>query len=180
MGVWDGLEAAQLDSILFDLSFKAVYATRPTVIQSEETRENGLPILLLEGSFAENTTVHIAVSGKSPALADKEALLEVWEFTADEGATQARFLIPNRAATAKLKLMVCDAAGEWREASYTQDGSYLVLPLMVGDQCIALIEVPAGISPWIIAAGILVVLLPIPIVIAVKKKRAKSTPKTTA
>ena len=180
MGVWDGLEAAQLDSILFDLSFNAVYATRPTVIQSEETRENGLPILLLEGSFAENTTVHIAVSGKSPALADKEALLEVWEFTADEGATQARFLLPAGMDSAKLKLMVCNTTGDWKETSCTQDGSYLVFPIMVGVQCIALIEVPAGISSWIIAAGILVVLLPIPIVIAVKRKRAKSTPKTTA
>lgn len=172
MGVWAGLDEAQLESVLFDMSFEAAYATRPTVIKSEEVRKNGLPILLLEGSFAENATAHIAVSAKSPALANKETLLEVWEFTAGEGATQARFLLPDGIASAKLKLMVRNAADEWKEVSYSQDGSYLVFPLMSGDQGFALISVTSNVSLWLIVGTILIVLLPIPIVLIGKKKKA--------
>lgn len=171
LGIWDGLEATTLDSILFDMTFEAVYATRPTVIQSEETRDNGLPILLLEGSFAEGSTAHIAVSAQTPALADKEALLEVWEFTVGEGATQARFLLPDGIDSGKLKIMVCNAAGEWREASYTQDGSYLVFSLMSGDQGIALISISTNISLWIIVGIILIVLLPFSIILIARKKK---------
>ena len=175
LGVWGDLAATPLDSILFDMSFEAVYATRPTVIQSKETRENGLPILLLEGSFAENATAHVTVSGKSPALPEKETLLEVWEFASVEGANQGRFLLPDGVDSAKLKLMICNAADEWKETSYTQDGSYLVFPLLSGDQGIALISVPTNIPIWFIAAAAVVLLLPIPIILIAKKKKAKKT-----
>ena len=180
IGTWAGLADAQLDCILFDMSFEAIYATRPSVIATPETRENSLPILLLEGSFTENTSVHIGMSSQSPALQEKEALLEAWEFDVTEGASQARFLLPEGIDVATVKLMVRDANGNWRDVSYTQDGSYLVFSLQAGDAGIALIAVPASISPWVIAAGILIVLLPIPIIIAVKKKKAKSAADQTA
>lgn len=175
LGVWAGLEDAPLDSILFDMTFEAVYSAPPTVIATPETRANGLPILLLEGTFAENATAHIGVLEQMPTLAEKEVLLEVWSLDIAEGAAQARYHLPENAVTAQMKLMLCDEAGNWREVSYTQDESYIVFPLLPGDHGFAWISVPVSIPLWLIAAAALVILLPIPIILIAKKKKSKKT-----
>lgn len=179
LGTWEGLESADLVHIMFDISFSAEYFPRPSVIASTEVRENGLPILLLEGSFAESASVHVTMTNQTPALAKKDSLMEAWAFHVGEVATQARFLLPESIDITTVKLMVCNAEEQWREVSYTQDGSYLVFPLASGDRCFALVEVASGIPIWVIAAAVLVVLLPVPIVIAVKKKKMKTAAEKT-
>ena len=76
--------------------------------------------------------------------------------------------------------MIRNAEGQWSDATYHQDGSYLVFTVTSGDQHFALVSVPSGIPLWMILAAALVVLLPIPIAISIKKKKAKKAAEQTA
>ena len=78
-GYWEGLGTADLTEILFDLTFKAAYTSHKTTIQSDKTRENGLPLFLLEGAFTDTAGVTLTESDATPALTGKEVLLEVWQ-----------------------------------------------------------------------------------------------------
>ena len=172
-GRWDGLANADLDGILFDLTFTAVYDAYSSVLQSQSTRDNGLPILLLEGSFTDGAAIDLKASATTPAISKKESLLEVWQITATESGTKVRFLLPDGANPEKVKLLLGSADGQWEEISFVQDGSYLVFPATAEEMYLAVIAVSSNMTVWMIAAAVLIVLLPIPIVIIAKRKKAK-------
>lgn len=172
-GKWDGLENADLERILFDITFEAVYTSYSSVIESEQTRENGLPILLLEGSFTDKTTVSFSKSNSTPILAKRETLLESWQISADESVNTARLLLPDGVTAGKVKLLVSNLDGEWRAVSYTQDGSYLVFSLAAGDLYLALVEVQINYIPWVISGISTVVLITVAVPIILRKKKSK-------
>ena len=173
-GKWDGLEDAQLNRVMFDMHFEAVYTAYAGVIASEAKRENGLPLLLLEGSFANAATVQMDRTDMAPALDEKEVLLEAWHLTASEAGSKVRFLLPEGIETDNVKLLIRSGENEWAETAFTQDGSYLVFPATSANLYIALVEVPFHISVWLIAGAALILLLPIPFIIVAKKKKKAS------
>ncbi len=170
-GIWEGLEVAQLTNVLFDMTFTATYNAYASTAESTETRENGRPVLLLEGSFTDKATVTVAKSDATPSLKKGEILLEAWTVTVGEDVTTARFLLPADASADGVKLLVCGTDGSWRDVSFDCDGSYLVFSVAQGDTQLALVQLPAGYTLWLVAGIGAVVLLLIAGVFAVRKKR---------
>lgn len=170
-GRWDGIEDASLDHVLFDLRFEAVYTAYAGVIASETTRESDLPLLLLEGSFANAATVRIERSAVAPTLEEKEILLEAWHIAASEAGSKARFLLPEDTQLENVKLLVSAEDDNWTETTFVKDGSYLVFSVTSAELYIALVEAPFQITVWMIVAAAVVVLVPIPIIIVAKKKK---------
>ena len=172
-GKWEGLETAELENILFDITFKAAYVTYSSVIESEQTRENGLPILLLEGSFTDQANICVNQSNVTPALAKGEVMLECWQITVDNSANTARFLHPDGVNAQNMKLLLSVADGEWREVSFSQDESYLVIPVEPGNQHLALVGVQTNYMPWVIAGVGAAVLIVLVIALPLRKKKLK-------
>lgn len=172
-GKWEGLETAELENILFDITFKAAYVTYNSVIESEQTRENGLPILLLEGSFTDQANICVNQSNVTPALAKGEVMLECWQITVDNSANTAHFLLPEGVNSENVKLLLSAADGEWKEVSFSQDESYLVIPVEPGNQHLALVGVQTNYMPWVIAGVGAAVLIALVIVLRLRKKKLK-------
>ena len=173
VGSWEGLEDLDLSQILFDLSFEAVYTGRDMTIQSAETRENGLPVLLVQGSFALNASVSLSESQAAPALGKGEALLESWELALSESdqVSAGRYQLPADQNGDNLRLLVRSGDGSWRETEFTVDGSYLVFPLadVTG---FALVQAAADPLPWILGGvGALVILAAAVWLLAKKRKK---------
>ena len=148
---WDGLEEADLSNVVFDMTFAAAYIPYCTTIQSEHTRENGLPIVLVEGSFAEGTAITMEESDAAPALTEREILIESWTIRVTEGAAIAHFLLPDGMDADNLKLLICGADGVWKEIEFTQDESYLVFPVASGEVQLALVQEQENSYAWLIA-----------------------------
>ena len=66
--VWEGLAEADLQEILFDMTFDAVYTPYQSVVAGNATRDNGLPVMLMEGSFKEEGILSMEPSDGSPEL----------------------------------------------------------------------------------------------------------------
>ena len=140
MAEWAGLAEADLTNILFDRVFEVRYTAYHTTVQSQETGDNGRPILLVEGSFTDSAVVSVAESKEAPVLDQKQQLLEVWDITLSEAGTTARLLIPENADAASVKLLMLDENGRWNEVSFEQDGSYLVFGLSRMQTAVALVQ----------------------------------------
>lgn len=139
-GIWEGLENADLTNILFDMTFEAVYTAYRTTIQSAQTRENGLPILLAEGAFRDTAELSVEVSEGNPPLEKDETLLEVWSFELSQPGKQFRFLLPPETAPDALTLLASTADGTWQPVAFTPDGSYLVFPAGAEQGQLALVQ----------------------------------------
>ena len=155
MASWEGIEDADLSGVLFDMTFEARYTVRRATIQSQETRENGRPILLVEGAFTDRAAVSVAESEQSPVLNEKQQLLEGWVITLSETAETARFLLPEKAEAESSKLLMRDESGNWNEIPVVQDGSYLVFSLTQSEAAIALVQAEQNNTAVYIAAAVI-------------------------
>lgn len=175
-GIWEGLKDAQLTNILFDMTFNGVYTSYQTTIESEETRENGLPLLLAEGSFSENVNISATGTEESPELGRKQTLLEVWKLTANEDVTTFRFRLPEGADGAHILLLGKTADGNWKEISFTQVGSYLVFAPEERELTLAVVETPSSnLIIYLAAAVALIGAAALTVVLCKKKKKPAQT-----
>ena len=170
MALWEGLADADLKNILFDLTFHARYTAYHATIQSQETGENGLPLLLVEGAFTDQAAVSVAASGAVPVLNGQETLLEAWDITQTEDGATGRFLLPDDADAAAVKLLALAADGSWSEIPFAQDGSYLVFELSQRDLTIALVQT-AQHNTWVYIAAACVLLAAAAVLYGFKRKR---------
>lgn len=138
---WDGLDAIMGMPILSDMTFAAVYTAYGTVIQSDRTRENGLPILLAEGTFADEAVITLKEAGMEDLpVGEKDMPLEAWSVQISGPAAKIRYRVPENVETDRLVLLTCDGDGKWRETAYVLDGSYLVFAMEGDLEKIALTE----------------------------------------
>ena len=171
---WEGLDDADLENLVFDMTFAAVYVPHRATIQSAETRENGRPLLLLEGAFSEQTALSVSGSDKIPVLSEGETWLESWEITATQSAGTVRFLMPEDVDAGDVKLLICDGEGTWTPVSAHADGSYLVFDAQQEMTAIALVQISrSNFVLWAMAGFALVLALAVILVIR-KKKRSNS------
>ena len=181
MGVWDGLENTNLQNILFNMSFAPIYTAHSAVIQTELTRDNGLPILLVEGSFTDQAAVSIEESSTMPILDEKEILLESWTITMNEAGNIAHLLLPEGEEAEHIKLYMSNSDGVWQELPFSIDGSYLVFPVTSKSFNIVLVQQQADYLVFAIAG--IIILLAITIVGTVrhirKHRKRKSIAKET-
>ena len=173
VGTWDGLEHTDLSGLLFDVTFRTVYTAYSTVIQSEQTRDNGLPILLAEGMFTGGASVSVTASEQLPDLPEKETLLEAWDISMTEWGTGARFQLPAGTDAADVTLLVRGESGGWIETAFVQDGSYLVFALNEGDSALALTQTDRSSAGIYAAAAVFFVAAAAAVIVRKRKKAAK-------
>lgn len=176
VGQWDGLKEEQLESILFDLTFQTRYIRHNSTVQSVQLR-GGKPLMLVQGDFVPNAAVALSKAETLPPLSEGQRLLESSLFTV-EGCvhtTALRYLIPENADPAKLVVYVRNEAGAWKQTEFRVDGSYLVIPILCGDDGVALVQEKPTQLPWmLIAVGGTVILLGVVIAVWVSHRRKKA------
>ena len=170
---WDGLEDAALESIFCDVTFTAVYTACHTTIQSEQVRDNGLPIVLAEGAFTEDSRISAEKSDAAPGLKRQETLLESWKICVPNGAHTIRLQLPESANSEHLKLLIQNAEGTWNEAAFSQNGRYIVFAASGGETQLALVQTPSMDMVWLIAGAVIAVLLILIIVLVQRRKKPK-------
>ena len=157
-GSWEGLHTTNLDNIVFDMTFTLHYTPHSTAIQSEATRENGLPLVLVEGAFPGDSSVTVMESNTTVDTASNFTLLEVWQIRVPSGASAVRFLCPSSVDTGKLKLLFLSQEGLWEDVPFIQDGSYLVFPVTPEEFQIALVLETNQIPIWLFASIVAVLI----------------------
>lgn len=167
-GAWEGLDPTALTSAMFDQTFYTVYTSYSSVIASRQTREDGLPLLLLEGSFTDQATVDITPGTGAPPLSKNQQLLELWQIEASEPGTTGRLLVQQNPKD--ISLLVCNKDQQWRTVSFTAEGSYIVFPLAAEDQQLALVSVPKGYTLWIIGGVAAAAVLTVAVMIVLRRK----------
>lgn len=179
-GRWDGLENADLENILFDMTFRLVYTSYGTTIESTQNRD-GKPVLLVQGDFAPGSAITMIEQEAAPELAGSETLLESWQFVVSEceNITAAHYLLPEDVDADRLQLYIRSNDGRWRNADYTVNGSYIVFVVNSGDDGIALARADGMILPWLlitVLTGAAIVMVVI-VCVNCKKKAKKETDK---
>ena len=169
--VWEGLAETDLYNVQFDKTFHASYIPHRTVIQSNTLRDNGLPLLLMEGSFKESTVFRTAEATVSPELPQGETVLEVWGFHITQSPETARFLLPEGTDPVGVKILCSDKNECWRTADTSADGSYLVFPLEENDRYIALVQIPKDNTNWFLIGGIGALVLVLGVLLLKKPRR---------
>ena len=165
---WEGLAEADLEQILFDLQFTAVYNPYRTSIQSETTQD-GKPLVLAEGTYDNAATVSIQPSQESPTLKKRQTLEGCWVITAEEGTQTLRLLSPGDEA---LQLMVLKD-GKWTEIDCRRDGSYLVFACTGTEMTVALVHTPS-LPLWpFLAGGAVLLAAGIIALLVLRKKKSK-------
>ena len=160
-----------LDDILFDLTFETEYGAYIHTVQSSEVRENGRPLILMEGEFTDAATVS-AVETQAPVNEEYE-IMESWQITMSEIGKVIRFLCPVASDAGKVKVLVYRNE-TWEEMPFTQDGSYLVLPVTSQQMEIALVKTGNADLLYIGMGTVLtVVLLGAILILKVIKRKAK-------
>jgi len=127
IGVWEGLEDADLSDIRFDMRFEAVYNERNSTLESKELSYNGRPLMLVQGSFAPEAAVSLSPSDLVPDMRSTWNLVECWAIDLEmcDNIVSGRLLAPNDKKPQFLHLILRDADGSWTEVPFAVDGSYL-------------------------------------------------------
>ena len=176
---WAGLEQAELDCLLYDLTFCAEYLPLDSVLKSTE-EENSRPLLLAQGGFTDRAVLQVEPCADTPAVQQGEQLLRCLTVhcTEPDGMTGGRLLLPDGADADRMTLLRRTADGSWQPAEAAPDGSYLVFSLQSSDSALALVQAaPAPLWPW--AAGG-AVLLAAAAALLHRRKRAKAGQKAVA
>lgn len=174
---WPGVDASGLEKVYFDRTIVAEYAADLTVMASQELSQ-GKPLLLLEGAFTHDGELKTRSLTQGPTLPEEAEALGGLTFSTstDSSISAGRYLIPVSCRPESLKVSVLGENGQWRDAKFTVDGSYLVIPLEETDTGIFLCAVPQTGNPWLwIGPGVIVVAL-IAVGAVLLRRRKPTTP----
>lgn len=167
IGVWDGLETADINEILFDISFQALYTPVKGTIPSRTKGENEKPILLLQGKFDTTQEVALAEISSLPEEVEGSNVLDAFGFGLEESeaATEAHYLIREGVKSENLKVYVGSLEIPWHEAEGIIDGSYLIFSVKNGENMIVVTENKEAVSLWGVVALVVLVVFVIAIVL---------------
>lgn len=156
---WKGLEEANLDQVLFDLTFEAEYSAFEAVLASSDG-ESGKSLILVQGGFTPESSLEITDWTEAVPLEEGQTLIKAKSFA----VKNAQYLTSLRFCLYDWKpedhsLLIRDKDGNWCKAEANVDGSYLVTALQEGDNAVAQIREPE--FPWVYltAGGVLAVVL---------------------
>lgn len=171
-GRWGGLEEIDLSQVTFDATFQAVYDQPDPVLTGSALREDGSPVVLVQGASPALDSVTLTGSQQAPEIKTGQTWLESWalEQTADAQGLTIRYLPPEGRDTARLRVWVLTDSG-WRTAQTTVDGSRLVFALNEGETTFAVVQAPPLWPLYAGGAGILVLAAGAAILIARRRKR---------
>lgn len=167
---WEGLEAQLGQAQYFSRTFTQSSKAKTAVLESRQTRADGKPILLLQGSFLTSEKLQLQ------PLTDGPEALEGWKFEIPAGGTltQLRYALPE--GVQEVEILARDRDGNLGKVPYSRNGSYLVFSLEEGVTAFY-VSVPVNHHPWRqyagIAAGVVLLVAVIAICRGRKRKKAK-------
>lgn len=164
--VWVGpLEIG--DQIYRDITFHLESTAHIVTVESDLKTSDGLPVLLVQGEFPTGTQFTAAVLNEPGSAA-------AWEIVLPESETDRvlRCKIPSGYEASRLRLLV-RSDGDWTEAAFTVDGSYLVFPIAGDVDALQLQELPKDNTLYYITGAAAVVLITA-VTLAIVKRKKKS------
>lgn len=155
------------EQILHDMTFHLESTSHIYTLESALRSDSGLPALLVQGQFQKDAQLAADVLNEPGAVAAWTVVLP--ESKAD---MKLRCHIPTDCDPEQLKLRL-RSGGNWQDADFTVDGSYLVFAVTDQTDALQLIEVPKNYSAYYIAgaAALAVILI---LIIAFCKRKKKS------
>lgn len=159
---WAGLDEADTQRVLFDMEFVLTYVSDNTVMESAIKRDNGMPVILVQGNFTPEADVQITELAEVPEPKVYQTVYEAWavEVSEPEQMTAVRYSIPENCDVERVEICVRDADGNWRIAEHRISGSYAVFDVAPTDTALALLVWP-DVMPVlaVIAIGVILLLL---------------------
>ena len=158
-GKWEDLN---ISNLTFDAEIRAVYVPYVTILESEEKRNEVLPIILVEGKFTDDDILTLI---KEDAYSSEEDILEQWNVVIPDDGEDSHIIryYPDE-GKGRLGVYIANN-GVWKKTDAEWDGKYLVFEIQGSNILFRVID--GGINlGWIWAAAIAAAVL-ILIVIAV-------------
>lgn len=165
---WGGLADADLEKVLFDLTFEAEYQAFDMVLSSGE--EGKKPQLLIQGGFTSDSVLEIADWTQEVPLEEGQTLVKAKSFAVRDAQelTALRWCIYDQEGKNQ-SLRIRDKDGAWRQPEKVLDGSYLVAELREGDNAVA--QIQEAEVPWTIVAACGIALAVVVIFIIAKRRK---------
>ena len=163
---WDQLEEVDLNNVFLDGTLEVIYTPCHSVVESYQTREDGKPVLLAEGSFRTADPVSIHGLQSLPQKA-----VEGWSLPEITQDTVLHLSCPDTISPKYALVMVQNAEGTWRDAEVSENGSYLVFHAGAGDQAVAVRESGARMNTILILCTAVLLILILTTLLVVRHHR---------
>ena len=171
---WKDLQQYLGQKVYFDHVFTVERKAMTTVLESQQKREDGKSVVLLQGSFC--TAAEVVLQ----SVADFPDALEGWyfELPVQGELTQIRYACPAGKKAEDLQIWVQGADGAYHAVSATRSGSYLVFAADAGITHFYVTEsAQEGMSiVWLVAGGAAVAVGAAVLILVLRKKK-KSAPR---
>jgi len=153
---WENLNEIDLGHVTFDSTIIGTFTKKNTTLASIETRGNGLPILLAEGTFTKEQEIRISEAASTPFLEGGQQLLEGRSFAITEGyADILRYQPVGTYNAENLMVLVKNSSGTWQEVTFRTDGSYIVFEVDEDSNAFYLVQKARKVKlPMLIACGV--------------------------
>ena len=143
-GYWAGLAEADTDRVLFDCEFVLTYISENTVLESEAVRNDGKPVVLVQGNFTPEAEVSAEDCEELPKTALYQTVYEAWAVavTEPEAVTTLRYSIAEDCDPERIAIRVRDGDGNWRAVEHRISASYAVFDFAPTDTAFAVLVWP--------------------------------------
>ena len=192
---WDRTD---LQNLHFDTVVTAVYEAYTPGLASEQTREGGLSVFLVEGDYSDGDSIKVTAEpltpeafdvqsgspldrvkgyfsclsrGELPPMLANREVLEQWKLElADDGQTQhtVRYLPPDGHSSPRIYVR---EGGAWQKVDTGTMGSYLTFPVTGTSVEIAAVSTLSVGGIWLGALGVLLVLILLIVLLVKRSKR---------
>ena len=193
---WD---RSDLTNLHFDTVVTAVYEAYTPALASEQTRDGGLAILLVEGNYNDGSAIAMTAQSLTPAAFDVQSgtvfdriqgyfsclrrgeipsttanaeVLEQWHVElADDGqnAHTLRYLPPD--GQKDIRIYVRENGGSWQETGCDTMGSYLTFTASGDSVDFAAVRTLNVLGIWLISLAVLAVLVLLIVLLVRRRKR---------
>lgn len=193
---WD---RSNLTNLHFDTVVTAVYEAYTPALASEQTRDGGLAILLVEGNYNDGSAIAMTAQSLTPAAFDVQSgtvfdriqgyfsclrrgeipsttanaeVLEQWhvELADDEQDTHTlRYLPPD--GQKNIRIYVRENGGSWQETGCDTMGSYLTFTASGDSVDFAAVRTLNVLGIWLISLAVLAVLVLLIVLLVRRRKR---------
>ena len=201
---WDRTD---LQNLHFDTVVTAVYEAYTPGLASEQTREGGLSVLLVEGDYSDGDSIKVTAEPLTPEAFDVQSgspldrvkgyfsclsrgelppmlanceVLEQWKLElADDGQTQhtVRYLPPDGYSSPRIYVR---EGGAWQKVDTGTMGSYLTFPVTGTSVEIAAVSTLSVGGIWLGALGVLLVLILLIVLLVKRRARRRAEQQASA
>ena len=168
---WQGLAEYMDRPVYFDGYFTVERTAKTAVLESQQSRADGKPVVLLQGAFCSNAKVELI------PVTEFEGAVEGWSFEIPSHCTlnQIRYACPEGKQADHLQIWVQGSDGSYRTVTPSHSGSYLVFAVEDGTTHFYVTEIQqeGEIALWMwIFGGAVFIAIFTTIVLIVRKKKS--------